>query len=225
MFKNSFASPPSESFLKTRIFPAWPTAKNRPEPSGASLIQTRRSIFKFGRTCLNSIFGSDCADAMPANISEQTICARKSGDIFTTWEWNRNRDKMNSRQNCRYACVGRSDKIRVARSKKFYDEKTKAEMAKYFLALMKYPSQNSWRPVDERLWANNQFPHRSHQSSPTAIWIWPTLILSQKTNNRRALATLLAATARSKLWLTQWDHRHDSISCWLSNAGRGLQLD
>jgi hypothetical protein len=37
------------------------------------------------------------------------------------------------------------------------------------LASMKCPWQNSWCSVDECLRANNQFPYRSHQSSPKAI--------------------------------------------------------
>src|SRR5450432_3038343 len=77
MFKNSFASPPSEPFFTTKIVPACAMTKKRPEPSGASLIQTGRSICKFGKNGLSSIFGSGCAKATAEKIREQKICVKK----------------------------------------------------------------------------------------------------------------------------------------------------
>lgn len=65
MFRNSFASPPSEPFRMMRIRPSCSTRKSRPEPSGASDIQSGRSCRdNAGKTLCSSICGNGCAPAL-----------------------------------------------------------------------------------------------------------------------------------------------------------------
>jgi hypothetical protein len=82
MFKNSFASPPSEPFFTMRIFPTWLTTNKRPEPSGASPSQTGRSISKLGKTGWSFICGNDWADTTTASDNRQKAWARKNFDLF-----------------------------------------------------------------------------------------------------------------------------------------------